>query len=232
MTRLVVNGQATEIKHEEGFIYLDVSLLKVGHNSVGVHYSSKYNNDGSGCVSFVDVDGKQYIYTQFEPYYANRVFVNFDQPDLKAKMRLSVISPSEWKKVLSNEYAVVEEELNSEKYQESTKTQHEGEVKKFLEGKSGRMTIFPETKLLPTYLYCFVAGEYLELKLEEANTYNKIPMSLYCIESLYGYMKDLAPFIFEITIESMRFFESFFGYKFAFNKYDQIFAHEYKWGAM
>ena len=30
----------------------------------------------------------------------------------------------------------------------------------------------------------------------------------------------------------MKFFESFFGYKFAFNKYDQVFAHEYKWGAM
>ena len=42
----------------------------------------------------------------------------------------------------------------------------------------------------------------------------------------------MAPFVFEITIESMRFFESFFGYKYAFNKYDQIFAHEYKWGAM
>lgn len=57
-------------------------------------------------------------------------------------------------------------------------------------------------------------------------------MSLYCIESLFEYMKNLAPFIFEITIESMRFFEAFFGYKYAFNKYDQIFAHEYKWGAM
>ena len=30
----------------------------------------------------------------------------------------------------------------------------------------------------------------------------------------------------------MKFFQSFFGYKFSFNKYDQVFAHEYKWGAM
>lgn len=89
-----------------------MSLLKVGHNVVGVHYSNSYNNDGSGCVSFIDVDGKQYIYTQFEPYYANRVFACFDQPDLKAKMRLYVVSPSEWKKVLSNEYATIEEDLN------------------------------------------------------------------------------------------------------------------------
>lgn len=67
-----------------------------------MHYESNYDNDGSGCVSFVDVDSKQYIYTQFEPYFANRVFPCLDQPDLKAKMRLSVICPSDWKKVLSN----------------------------------------------------------------------------------------------------------------------------------
>ncbi len=85
------------------------------------------------------------------------------------------------------------------------------------------MTIFPETKLLPSYLFAFVAGAYEELKLE--NTYKNIPMSLYCIESLFNYLKELAPFVFEITIESMKFFESFFGYNFAFNKYDQIFVH-------
>ena len=112
VTRFVVNGTATDVKAEEGFLFVDVSLLKVGHNVVGVHYSNSYNNDGSGCVSFIDVDGKQYIYTQFEPYYANRVFASFDQPDLKAKMRLYVVSPSEWKKVLSNEYATIEEDLN------------------------------------------------------------------------------------------------------------------------
>lgn len=94
------------------------------------------------------------------------------------------------------------------------------------------MTIFPETKLLPTYLFCFIAGEYLELKLEDEKLYRKIPMSLYCIESLYKHMEELAPFVFEITIESMRFFESFFNVPYPFNKYDQIFAHEYKWGAM
>ncbi len=69
------------------------------------------------------------------------------------------------------------------------------------------MILFPDTKPLPTYLYCFVAGEYVELALEADKRYNKIPMSLYCIESLYKHLQDLAPFIFEITIESMRFFE-------------------------
>lgn len=81
---------------------MDVTKLQIGRNVVCIHYSNKYNNDGSGCVSFIDVDKKQYIYSQFAPYYANRVFPCFDQPDLKAKMRISIVCLSSWKKVLSN----------------------------------------------------------------------------------------------------------------------------------
>jgi aminopeptidase N len=104
---VLVNGEQQEVKTNEGFIYIDVGKLKIGENSLAIEYQNEYNNDGSGCVSFVDVDTKQYIYTQFEPYYANRVFPCFDQPDLKAGMRLNVISPKAWKKVLSNEYSTI-----------------------------------------------------------------------------------------------------------------------------
>lgn len=72
-----------------------------------MQYRNQYNNDGSGCVSFIDVDEKQYIYTQFEPYAANRVFPCFDQPDLKAKMNLSILTPQDWKRVISNESAIL-----------------------------------------------------------------------------------------------------------------------------
>jgi aminopeptidase N len=61
-----------------------------------VWYRNQYNNDGNGCISFVDVDEKQYLYTQFEPSFANRAFPIFDQPDLKAKMRLDILSPKNW----------------------------------------------------------------------------------------------------------------------------------------
>ena len=45
------------------------------------------------------------------------------------------------------------------------KSGYEDEVGRYLEGKNGKMTIFPESEILSTYLYCFVAGEYVELKL-------------------------------------------------------------------
>lgn len=50
---------------QDGAVFLDIKRLSVGGNIVGIHYTNDYNNDGSGCVSFIDVDTKQYIYTQF-----------------------------------------------------------------------------------------------------------------------------------------------------------------------
>ena len=44
---------------------LDVTKLKEGKNNVAICYRNKYDNDGQGMVSFVDVDQKQYLYTQF-----------------------------------------------------------------------------------------------------------------------------------------------------------------------
>src|SRR3712207_7816552 len=52
--------------------------------------------------SFADpVDGQVYLYTQFEPADAKRMFTCFDQPDLKATFTLHVTAPFEWQ-VVSN----------------------------------------------------------------------------------------------------------------------------------
>jgi len=83
-----------------------------------------------------------------------------------------MITPSDWAKVLSNEYSIVEKEFTLEDYLQNTKTAQREELTTFLKNKSGKMTIFPQSKLLPTYLYCFIAGQYQELKLEQNKTYN------------------------------------------------------------
>lgn len=172
--KILVNDKPIEgfqKEGDDGFLYIKGENLKEGPNRIAVWYKNKYNNDGSGCVSFIDVDKKQYLYTQFEPYYANRVFPIFDQPDLKAKMRLDVICPEEWKKVLSNEHATVDlKPFDQEAYFSNIHTSHKDLLVEYCQTVNGCMTIFPETKLLPTYLYAFVAGAYEELKLEE--TYN------------------------------------------------------------
>lgn len=55
-------------------------------------YINKYNQDRAGCITFKD-EGLQFVYTDFEPYAAHRVFPCFDQPDLKAKMKMTIVTP-------------------------------------------------------------------------------------------------------------------------------------------
>ena len=76
--------------------------LQKGRNYISAFYTNDYDNDGLGCLTFTDDNNLQYIYTQFEAYGANRVFPCFDQPDLKAYMKLSIVAPTNWT-VISNQ---------------------------------------------------------------------------------------------------------------------------------
>lgn len=99
---LVVNGYNVAPLLSGEFLLIPRIYLKVGVNNVAVNYTNTFNNDGLGCLSFIDtsggggVDSKYYIYTQFEPYSAHRLIPCFDQPDLKATIKLSIILPTDW----------------------------------------------------------------------------------------------------------------------------------------
>lgn len=67
VSEIIINSKKinpTDVR-KEGKIDLPIGLLKQGVNHVSVKYENEYDKDGSGCVSFVDVDKKQYLYTQF-----------------------------------------------------------------------------------------------------------------------------------------------------------------------
>lgn len=52
--------------HRNGKINIPTALLSNSQpNYVSVSYENEYDKDGNGCVSFIDVDQKQYLYTQF-----------------------------------------------------------------------------------------------------------------------------------------------------------------------
>ena len=71
-------------------------------NQVTVTGTALYSRSGEGMHRFVDpADGQCYLYTQYEPADARRVFANFEQPDLKAEFTFHVMAPSGWE-VASN----------------------------------------------------------------------------------------------------------------------------------
>ena len=114
-------------------------------------YNNKYDNDRTGCITFQDND-LQYIYTDFEPYGASRVFPCFDQPNLKAKMRISLVTDPNWN-AISNEPAMVTTKFEKEMFKTKIDFEHKGSkdlLEKFIEkAKLGetdqKMTMFDYT---------------------------------------------------------------------------------------
>jgi aminopeptidase N len=66
-------------------------------NELVVRATMAYSNSGEGLHRFVDpADGAVYLYGQSFLDDAPRIFACFDQPDLKAPVRLTVTAPPEW----------------------------------------------------------------------------------------------------------------------------------------
>lgn len=87
------------------------------------------------------------------------------------------------------------------------------------------MTIFPKTKKLPTYIFCFCAGNYKEVPCDSPDA--PVRMSLFCIPDAEAKLRKYSKLIFDTTIACMNLFKEKFGLGYPFNKYDQIFIREF-----
>ncbi|GAA1171590.1 aminopeptidase N [Corynebacterium glaucum] len=185
--------------------------LSEGRHELVVDATITYNRTGEGLHKFTDPkDGKDYLYTQFEPAMAMKVFAAFDQPDLKATYDVAVTAPERYTVVL-NEAVTVGEDAAA-----GTKT--------------WRTRIdYP----LSTYLIAIVAGEYehvTDTYRDEAND-KTIELGLYARASLMEHMD--AERLFQQTKDGFDFYHANFGRPYPFgDKYDQIFCPEYNMGAM
>lgn len=222
---ITVNGKKLdtadnyESLRDKRFLYIPPDQLQKGKNQVRIKFSNLYANDGKGLHSFTDTDGKQYVYSKSEPYAANKIFPCFDQPDLKAKLDFIIAAPNDWVPI-----------FNEPVCEETTKTLNKKDYLTAEEETSYTVTAFKMTPILSTYLYVFIAGPYKEIKSN--NLYKDITMSVYCRESLLQYMQAQAEEVFDITRETVKFYEKFFDYPYPFRKYDSIFCPEFSSGAM
>ncbi len=66
-------------------------------NELTVRATMAYSSTGEGLHRYVDpADGQVYLYAQSAMDDAQRIFACFDQPDLKARLRLRVDAPAGW----------------------------------------------------------------------------------------------------------------------------------------
>jgi len=92
-----INGESTDPLFQNFRVVLPHSKLRTDQkNIVRVEFTNLYSKDGNGLQGYTDNENKQYLYTQSEPFYGNKVVPLFDQPDLKATFELFAVGPNDW----------------------------------------------------------------------------------------------------------------------------------------
>ncbi|MFS1523315.1 aminopeptidase N [Microbulbifer sp. 2304DJ12-6] len=200
---VAVDGRDIPVEYNDHFITIAAQHLPNLQHAITVHFQHPYSKNGSGLHRFEDPkDGKVYMYTDFEPYDANRLFPHFDQPNLKAHYTLDVIAPKDW--------IVISAERES-------RVEKKGEL---------RHWFFPQSQKFSSYIFSLHAGPY-HIWEDEADG---IPLRLMARQSLAQYVKPDDWFTF--TKQSFAFFQPYFEIDYPFKKYDQILVPDFNAGAM
>ncbi|MEW1804917.1 aminopeptidase N [Pseudarthrobacter sp. NPDC080039] len=184
-------------------------------NQVTVTGTALYSRSGEGMHRFVDpADGQCYLYTQYEPADARRVFANFEQPDLKATFTFHVMAPADWQ-VASNGTEVQRTLLTSDP--------------------ATACWDFATTMPMSTYITTVLAGPYFKAEDRwqatlDDGTHLDVPLALYCRASMTASFDTEE--LFGLTKKGLDFFNRLFDLPYPWGKYDQAFVPEYNLGAM
>jgi aminopeptidase N len=198
-----VNETNVMVDYSGYFITLPAESLLKGKNNVVVAYSHPYGQDGTGLHRFTDPeDGNTYLYTYLWPYYANRLFPNFDQPNLKATYEMTVRAKGDWQVVSS----VLEDNITAD-----------GEDK---------IWHFPRSKEFSSYVFSLHAGPYKVWSDMAGN----IPIRLMARQSLADYVA--VDEWFEFTKMGLTHYSNYFDIDYPFVKYDQVIVPDFNIGAM
>ena len=86
----------------DGHILVPARLLHDGENTLRLEFVADIAPTGASIIRNHDpTDGSDYLYTLLVPADASQLFPCFDQPDLKARVRLTLTAPAAWS-VVSN----------------------------------------------------------------------------------------------------------------------------------
>ena len=213
ITTLILNGRTIADPSWNGhrlLIGVRDGLL-TGVNTIRLEYINEYDHTGDGFHQFIDPeDDQEYVYSNFEPYSAHRLFPCFDQPNIKAQYKLSVECPSDWTLIGNSKTDSINDIGGG-------RTRHN----------------FEQTKLFSTYLFALVGGPYQKFESQynsKKSNSEIIPLRFYARKSLAPHVDEAE--LFEVTCQGFEYFEDFFDFAYPFGKYDQIFVPEFNHGAM
>lgn len=184
-------------------VRIPAAMLRPGVNRFEFAFKTPIAAAGASIIRVRDPsDGETYLYTLLVPSDANLLFPCFDQPDIKARLSLTLVTPPAWKAVSNG----VEIRSDSSSRQ--------------------RTHVFRESEPISTYLMAFAAGPWSEFR--SAGTQK--PITLYVRKSRAQEVD--ADSIIIANDRAATWLEKYFGTPFPFQKLDVVLAPAFPFGGM
>ena len=209
-TALQLNGAVIPATIDHGHLVLPAESLHTGPNTVVAKFTANIAPAGKAITRFEDHDdGQEYLYTLFVPMDASMAFPCFDQPDLKARFSLTVTAPENWN-VISNTFpAVVNGELLRDPAPAGTRT-----------------ITFAETEPIPTYLFAFAAGPFVNVHPQPG-----MP-NVWVRASKAKLAESEIPSVQTTAARGIQYLSTYFAQPFPFPKYEMVLIPGFAYGGM
>lgn len=176
-------------------IVIPSEFLKEGSNELAIKFVA-------GDLSLNRNDN--YLYTLFVPDRASTCFPLFDQPNLKATYKVTLVTPSGWEAVSNGTL--------KEKKSESEKS----------------IYTFDETKPISSYLFAFAAGKFLKMTRQV----NDRSMTMYYRETDSVKVKNNVDEVFALHGKSIAWLEEYTNIDYPFGKFDFVLIPSFQYGGM
>ena len=106
---ITANGMPASARVDRGHLVLAAAALRDGENEVTLDFRAAIAPAGASVIRVHDaLDNADYLYTLLVPADANQLFPCFDQPDLKARVTLTLTTQRGWTAVANGRLTAVD----------------------------------------------------------------------------------------------------------------------------
>ncbi|HEX6058092.1 MAG TPA: M1 family aminopeptidase, partial [Gemmatimonadaceae bacterium] len=204
LERVSVNGRAVAAPDWNGaHLRIRAALLRAGENEVAADFAALVAPSGASIIRYHDTtDDADYLYTLLVPADANQLFPSFDQPDLKARVTLSLTTPGGWSAVANGPPAARDSAAGRVRHR------------------------FRESEPISTYLVAFAAGPWAVVRDTSAG----LEIAMYVRRSRAAEAE--ADSLIAQNARAARWLETYFARPFPFAKLDFVLAPAFPFGGM
>ncbi|CAH1964992.1 unnamed protein product [Acanthoscelides obtectus] len=193
------------------YIEIKEKFKKRANYTLRIRYNFKLrkNKKGFYITTYTNKDGfqKSLAATNFEPTYARTAFPCFDEPQFKARFRITIFR-DRFHITLFNTPITNTDDLG------------------FYMGTGLLRDDFVESKEMSTYLVAFVICDYPQIVSK--TTESGVPVSIYSSDRY----KAQAKVVLDISVHILNYFENFFGMHYPLQKLDLVALPNFEGGAM